>query len=665
MATSTTDVWTSLQRGAWREARTQSRRIEDDHISDLGLAASALAAGQTETCLDFAERAHASGPSPASTLLLARAHSENANRSQAIQVLEEYLGESGPDAYAQALLGEQNIRTAQWERGTELYIEALNGDDHGWAVRQLGPVLSDLTRVVKSGRLPADRAKRFINSVDYNVGAKSPGTQQLLASARRALNKDSTMDEPSGPDPIFEVLKETIGERPSTTPPPDEVSPPPEPQTTSEPTESRQTGSSDAQGIEAKQKDLAAVIQRDRQKNEDLQDEVGYMGPPDWPSSPEAGALDPLEPMAWEEQSIFAGEPDMDTSQFRITSGSVRTQIFLERCLQNLLAAAKQERTVSIQFRPESITELELNCWDGLLEDLQPASDIYEEHLAEGSYEAYAVGRFIGECLAMPYDGTWSYGETPEETRLNIGNEVLDPLGLALRWFRADDPDDVVLEEIAVRARRAAEEGSSMMVEQDYIDPSRELEGHSLKIKLAEMWANQLYRLSDTPYADIAESIEIESQNDGAVIFSIHHEWCPPRAVGPENAALIDEQRVPMAYHRPTGRFLALASTKHVSLLLEATVDGLEQADPERLGRWIAAYHRPAWQFALDDSTAQTLREKTGRDSIQPPKIGHIDGAPVFQMWGWTGSSLRRFRILYRPEYDIPWSMQSKGYSAA
>jgi tetratricopeptide (TPR) repeat protein len=663
MATSTTDVWTTLQRGDWRDARNASRRIEDDHVSDLGLAASALAAGQAETSLDFAQRAHASGPSPASTLMLARAHSENANRQEAARLLEQYLDEAGPEAYPLALLGEQRIRTAQWDDGKECYIDALNRDDRGWAARQLGPVLSDLSLVVNSGRLPADRAKQFINGVDYNVGAKSPRTQQLLAAARRALNKGRPMDEPSGPDPIFDVLEDLTSGRGSTTPSPPQQDEPPErdePPPEAGPPQEESSGmlsSEESKGIEAKQKDLAAVIQKDRRKNEDLQDQVGPMGPPDWPSSPEAGDIDPLAPMAWEEQSIFVGEPDMDTSQFRITSGSVRTQIFLERCLQNLLTAAKQERTVSIQFRPESITELELNCWDGLLKDLQPASDIYEEHLEEGSYEAYAVGRFIGECLAMPYDGTWAYGETPEETRLNIGDTVMDPLGLALRWHQAQDQDDVVLERIAVRARRAAEAGSAMMVEQDYIDPSRELQGHSLEIKLAEMWANQLYRLSETPYADIAESIEVQSHNEDAVIFLMGRAWCPRQVA--------DRDRVPMAYLRSTGQFLVLTSPKHLGLLLDATVDALQSADTERLAGWVARHHRPDWQFVLDEEDARSLQEQTGRDSIQPPRIGTLEDATVLQMWAWTGSELQRLRLHFRPDADLAWSVETVAYSAA
>jgi len=626
MATELSNAFDSLHSGRYTQARDAFRdavRSESNKtFGFLGLAAAGLAMGNLRDAASFAEKSLQESRHPEGHLLLAEIYSRMGQRLEAEEQIEEYFAQAGEQSpYGLALRGEQRIRTARWNEGIDDYLAALQRDREGRAYAQLQGVLADLVDAVHSGKLPAEPARQFVDRIERRWAGAPGDAETFFDTVRRALDSGTTIPQPADSEPIFGLLEQLD-------PGPDGQSPPP-PTASSSPDSSEHT-SDEETGIQPKKKNLARVIQGDRDQNEQLQNSIGTMAPPDWPSSPDYGEIDPIESLAWEEQSIFADSPGMDSTDFRITSGSVRAEIFLERCLQNLLKGAKRDRAVSVRFRPEAITRIEVNCWDGLLSRIPELSDIYAEFHEAGKYEQFALGRFIGECVAVPFDGTWEFAEPPENSRLIVGNERLDPLELAGRWIAASSPDEVELESIGDRARRASERSTSLGVEQNYIDPTREVEGHSLDVKLAELWARYLFRLADASFAELAETVETLEIEPGVIIFEMDPEHCPEPARGPNDSAMRGE-RVPLAYLRERGEFLLLASRKHAARTVQAALGKLDGDRAKEAAGLLADYHRASWVWVRNRETARRLEAQTGTD-LDPPTLVRSGGSPALEI---------------------------------
>lgn len=672
MATQLSEAWSSLQSGQVRDAREAFRdavRSESNATAGyLGLAAAALGTGNLRDALSFGQRSLQESHTPEAHLLLGEVHSRLGNRRDAEDHLTDYFSSGGESAYARAVLGEQRIRTARWDQGIEDYLSALNRDVDGRAFRQLKGVLADLTEVVANGRLPPEPAEDFLDRLEANLQQPPPNADRFFNSVRRALSTKSTISDPGEEEAILELVgpAQLPEGAPSTSPPGSAGAPgPPSSSTSSPPTNSGSEPSADAddeEGIDPKQKDLAGVIQQDRAENEKLQEQIGSMPPPDWPSDPAYGTIDPLPRMDYEDQSIFVGDPDMDATDFRITSGNVRAEIFLERCLQNLLAGASEDRAIAIRYRPETITQIEVNCWDGLLDRLPEMSPIYADFHESGDYGLLALGRFIGECVATPYDGTWDFADPPDESKLIIGNQTLDPFGFVKRWKRASDPDAVSLEQLGYQAARASRKSNSMTVEQDYIDPTRELEGQSLGVKLAELWAGYLFRLADASFADLAETLEPLVIEEEIIVFSIEPDYCPDNAIGPQGAALLEGGNVPLAYVRDTGEFLLMASRKHAARAVAARFGDISSDTGPEIATFLANYHRPRWQFASNDSKAADLSSRTGVQ-LQGPELSIAGDERSLQLDCVSSSGPVRMTITDPGSTETPWQLTVEAIS--
>lgn len=662
MATRLSDGWEAFQSGRFREAKqTFQAALESDSnpaSSYLGLAAASLASGNLRDALSYGSRSLEEKPTPEAHLLAAEIHSRLGNRQEAIGHLDDYFGNGGETAFGRALLGEQYIRTARWDEGLEAYLSALSDDPDGHAYRQLQRVLKDLVDAVHDGPLPSKPAEEFVNRLEYNLANPPRGAQNFFASVRRALQGGQRIQEPGGRTPIFRLLEGLDpSNRPPNAPPPPEArsSSPPQSSESSEPPSDR--GSEGHKGIDAKQKDLAGVIQRDRQKNEQLQESVGTMGPPNWPSSAEQKDIDPIPILAWNDQSIYADEPGMDSTTFRITTGSVRAEIFLERCLQNLLAGAKQDRAVSVRFRPEAITRIEVNCWDGLLDRLPPLSPIYDEFHEAEKYEELALGRVLGECVAVPYDGTWDFKEPPEDSKLVVGSQTLDPLAVAARWVGAADHDDVDLNALADRAAAASRESTSMTVEQNYIDPTTELQGTSLNVKLAEMWTGYLFRPADASFAEIAKTVSTHEVGDLVILFSIDPDFCPAVARGPNRTAVRADGTVGLAYLRDRGEMLLLGSRKHAARALGTLFDTLDRKNASEVVTFLAEYFRPGWVWVHDREIASDRSRSTNHD-LDAPRLQSSGGETILHISAIGEGQIHNRVSLTVPSGDGGWTIE-------
>lgn len=610
-------------------------------------------------------------PTPQRRLLLAMALGDRGKRRAAQAELEEILpalsGDEQP--HARALLGEQKIRRGRWQEGTEDFVEALDAEanldePHTEAFSHLRVVLSDLTEALVAGHVPDKEAMRFINQLDYRAPKSHAEIETFLGRARRAVtSREALSTRGAGAWPI---LPPHVGRAARRTP-----------QRSARPSRSsngqargrsqpkassRETDASDGSSegrIDANKKDLQKVIEHERSQNAGLLSDIEELNPPRWPSEAGYDSLDTVEPVSLDRGSVFDGASDIDTRDFRLTSGDLLTQIFLERCLRNLLAATQRGKTSGFVLRPESIPKMELNCRDGLFDEMRPLSDIYEDRPGFEHYHQLALATFLGECLVKTYDGTWAYETDPYDTRLRIGEARFDPFGLVRRWMDADDKDDVSLEQLSREAARASRESTQMTVSQEYIDPTSELTTDSLAATLAELWVEYRVRLEEVSFAEIAATIEVIENEDEAIIFAIGAQWVPAFACGPDHAGVSPEGRVGMAYLRGNGQFAPLASRKALARYLEATSAQLDQEAAQRAVEVLATCHRPRWEFAVDDEATRTLVEETGHD-FAPPHIEQDSGRTTLSVEAATPDGPRTYRIVQDPDAIVSWHVDEQ-----
>ncbi|MFB6350527.1 MAG: hypothetical protein ABEN55_02325, partial [Bradymonadaceae bacterium] len=248
------------------------------------------------------------------------------------------------------------------------------------------------------------------------------------------------------------------------------------------------------------------------------------------------------------------------------------------------------------------------------------------------------------------------FADPPDQSKLIIGNETLDPFGFAKRWRSASDPDTISLEQLAYKAARASRKSNSLTVEQDYIDPTRELEGQSLGVKLAELWAGYLFRLADASFADLAETIEPLEVGKSTIVFSIAPRFCPDTAIGPDGAALLEGGNAPLAYVRDSGEFLLLASRKHAARTVAAQFGEITNETAADIADFLANYHRPRWQFAGSDSAASNLSSSVGA-SLQSPELTMGGNERSLTLDAVSNTGAVRLTISDPGSTEIPWQM--------
>ena len=197
-----------------------------------------------------------------------------------------------------------------------------------------------------------------------------------------------------------------------------------------------------------------------------------------------------------------------------------------------------------------------------------------------------------------------------------------------------------------------------MTIEQDYIDPTRELEDVALASKLAELWATYVFSISDTSFSQVAQSITPLLVEAGAIVFEIGIDWVPPYAKGPGGAAVREGGHTAIAYLRQTGEFLPLGSAKGMARLLEYVVDGLSAETMGRVLSLIEDCHRPQWFFATDADDVARLQSRRNDISISPPQLQTQNGSSSLTFWGAGGAGLRQWQISYDDTRLIPWRVE-------
>jgi hypothetical protein len=410
-------------------------------------------------------------------------------------------------------------------------------------------------------------------------------------------------------------------------------------------------------GVDPNQKDIQALIRRERELNRDLLSGLPAMRPSKWPSEAGYDVIDTIPPILLNRSSLLGDSADIDTRDFRVTTGSLATEIFLERCLRNLLVATQEKKAVTLVARPGSVWQMELNCRDGLLDKVAAPSDLYQELEGFEDFAQLSLAMFIGDSLATIHDGTWTFETPAAQSYLELGDTVLKPFELVERWFNAVDKEEVNLEILSRLAQRATERSTSMTIVRDYIDPTRGLTKDTLPASLATLWASYRFSLSDTAFTEITETIALDEVTDSAIVFTLPRKWAPDYASGPDDAGILEGDRVALAYLRESGEFVALASRKGIANYLEVALNRLTGESAGRALDILAKFHCPSWRVATDKSTAEALSKRAGA-SIAPPRLHAVQERSSLEIFGVSKRGPVRWELEFDAANLIPWQLR-------
>jgi|GEM_PF-2897920 len=676
MQQSIADGWDEFERGHDGEAR----RIFENLVKDgrqvdealLGLARIDFRNGDLDRAAARVQQGLAIRVSDELTILAAQILGERGQRPNAEAQLRSVVSSNPDDAFARALYAEQIIRQGRWEDGTNQFIAALSSDPQGRAFEHFRKVTADLVDALIAGRMPEKTAMQFINRVAYSISTPTQEMNFFFGEARRAVTgrqalnrKPSSGGAPSGAQERLsrpDLSPQAHAPEPVRTPPSQaqpratQARPTRQRQVPAQPTPARPARSARPPNVDANIKNVRELILEEKRLNQDLLGGIPAPDPLQWPSEMGYSTIDTVPAIALGRDSLLGVSSQIDTRDFRVSTGSLDSEIFLERCLRNLIVASQEDKAVALDARPDSVWQMEMNCRDGLLERVQPPSTLYEELEGFENYAAYSLAMFLGHALATTHDATWTFGTPASESFLELGETVLKPFELVERWINDEDKESVNLDLLSRLARRATARSTSMGTRRDYIDPTRGVHPDSLPATLTTLWTSYLFSLPDAAFSTVTESMHIDHIADGSIRFTLPRKWAPAYAAGPGDAAIRDGDRISLAYIRHTGEFVALATRKGFAAYLEATSTELD-AETARLALMLLAKsHRPQWHIASDKSTANALNQRVPQ-TISAPHLQTGRGFVSLEVHAVAPHGVVRWELRYAPAELFPWQL--------
>jgi hypothetical protein len=684
-----------------------------------GLARVAIARGALDRAHDLAEQAFQEFPGADAAVTLGFVFSEMGRRDEATRYLQNALREDPDHGLGQVLLGEQKIRRGQWEQGTKSIIQGLRADDDGDAYAHLRQICIDLSEAVAAGKIGAPVALKFVNRLDYTAPRDHRGITPFLASVRRALSEERPLEAgresssrgsstspaaSSGPPPRSaptspprSTSTQLVGGSTTSRSRSSAGAPPRSAPTSLAPKGGRpsstgsvttahrelseagqelrrrvgevqraielEDGSEEARlaisraSSPAESFTLLDQIREDRRMNEHLQDRLDIDAVPSWPSEYDV-QLDTIESMRREETLTDIYGAMTDAPDFQLTDGGLESEIFLERCRQSLLSAASSFESHAIPLAPESISRIELNCYDGLLERLPPLDEISVEAFGVEQYELRALGSFLGACVANSYGGVWHYDENqPERSTILVGYARLEPFDIARRWLEADDKDTVSLESLHYEALQALPPASFYVATYQFVDPTRGLSRDGMPPKLAELWSRYRFELSKIPHSTLATAIDILHVTEPVVFFSIEQRYAPELPQTNRGWGLLSEDSVALAFVRATGEFLHLSSRKAIARCVEEL---FETISSERVGDildLIAMSFLARESIVRTRDQAEALSRRTGA-SLDAPGVEHLHGGDTrLRFYSVARGAATEWSLEHRPQSTRPWRL--------
>ena len=555
----------------------------------------ALQSDDPQQAYQLAEVSFRAAPGPETATTLALALSELGRRTEATRYLVNALKENPRHGLAYALLGEQQIRQGDWDRGTQNILEGLSHDDDGRASDHVRQVLRDLVDAVAQKRLPQPEGLKFINRLAYTGAGSRPDLSTFLAECRFAMTQHQPL----------------IGARQRAVPPPQHLQkhhvplPPSPPQ--ERPLRQRRGNP------------LAAIMHEERLLNEQLQEGLDGLNTPQWPTQRRAEPLDTVPPAAAQRTLTEEYGEMEEQADYQLTSGSLECQIFLERCRQGLLQAASSAEARAVPLAPRSITQMEFNCHDGLLQRLPPLDAVSTQAFLHGGatkgYGDYALGSFLGECIARSFEGSWQYGEQPAHASVVVGGERLEPIRLAQRWLQAEDKGDVLLEALVEEARRSMPPRSLWVPSHDVIDSTMGLTGEALAPELVDLYMDYRFAQPPTSRTSLLKSLRTLLVRETLLVFALDRRHVPIGLVHDGRGwGMLSRDTIVLAFLCDQGIFHALTHVKAMAACLDVLYDALTPQNLPQILNLFDHFFLPTHHVVLDNASLQQLTRQHRED---------------------------------------------------
>jgi hypothetical protein len=620
--------------------------------SKLSEAESAYQRGDLDDAEMYAAQAMNDNRNATTLAAFARIVGENGRRPDAAGILVAIVDQFPNDGYLRTLLGEQQVRLGQWGPGTQNFVRGLNAAENTSAMLHAMTVIADLVSAHRSGKVSKQDAMQFINGINYNVARAPQELKQFLATARRAVERGTTVEEAGGRVPPDNILipgrqGATASNRPPAPPERDGLERRNERMAERRERKQRRsrTNSQVGAGITMQRvgggTTIAQLMRRDRELNEQIQQTLPPLGLPAWPSDSGVSPLDRIPPMR---PTIlgFTSDDIRANSNFTFTEGSINAEIVMERAWHALREAAAYGTARPVQLRPADITKLEVALWDGAIDKMRPVPRLFDDephyNLAE-----LAVGKYIGDVICKNYGGFWYYERTPEQSFVQIAGERIDPLAVARKWYRSDDKDDVSLEEPIFVAKAVSDQAE---MQEAAIDVVVGLDDRALALKLAEHWILFRTHPNDVQLVRVADAITPAERTGDMIVFMIDAAWAPPNSMGRSRLGLDDRGRVAVAYDRLSDEFFLLGSRKHFALFLHKADIVLERDSLQQIADLFDNYHCPAVKCV-----------RSSKDELGP-RLEQTPQGANFWLGARGNAGNIRWRITYREQAPIRWRIE-------
>ena len=686
---STEQGWRAIARrdlDAAQRAFEQAIARDPQQVSALiGSARVSILRGQIDRAHQLARQAMNLSNGSAVSVLMAELTGARGKRAEATSMLRPIVERDPRNAFARALLGEQRLRQGYWEDGTNLFIQAINQDRDGLAMAHMREIAWDMTEAVAAGKIRPQEALKFINQIDYSTPNDS---SPFFATVRRALNKREALPrqtQSGGEAPEPQRAPERSSPAPPSPPQPPAPSSPQRPQSQQQQRPSRpqhqrepspdQTNRTQRHGpgremfgggvqaIESRhQAEFRRAMRQDRELNEALQDQLGEFGSPIWPSQFET-RIDDVDALEFEGLTVTEQLALYKKDPFRVTHGSILSQIYLERCLRSMLQQLPDQMAGAIAIYPPEISQIELNTLDGLFDEFPDVTtvDLGDEDREFPPPKLAAMGTFIGESIVRTYGASWSFDlEEPDESFIYIGNEELRPFETVRSWLESDTFDAVDLHAPVWHSQDALPRRRLSTIGYEYIDLTVGLEGEMLALKLAELWSFYRLKLTRVPPPKIAQDLEVLDARDDAFVIALGERWCPQlpgdharRARRPNPGGYV------LVHLRDTGEFLLLGHRHNAARAMEYLIGELNAKTAEAALRALATYHCPGATVVRSEGAARKLAQAHGDDAISKPHLERQRDRTSLIFWEVFERRPRRWALHYRPTYTMSWELTS------
>ena len=649
----------------------------------VGLGRVRVLQGQPQQAEKLAQHALSLNPRDADAqLLVAEIAGEQGRRAEATSQIRTVLAREPAHGFGLALLAEQRLRQGYWDDGAALFTQALNADRSGLAFSHVRNVLVDMSEAIAANKIPRNEALKLLNKIDYNTPNHTTG---FFAMARRAI----------GQGVVLHHTAQAAGEprapqRPSSQP----ARPQHVPGQRLEHAKTPQAGMAQVvreterapkkpamrrdplrratpKGMELnlpdikddQQLDFMRSIHSDRRLNAQLQDDLMDPGRPDWPSQ-QLNKLDDMPPIAATSGSALSSSlQDHRDDPFRVTSGNLYSQIYLDRCLEKMLQRVPVQLAGALAISPEEVSQLEVNLLDGMLDEFDDlvTSDLQELELSDA--RVCALGNFLGESVVRAYGAVWEYNEVPARSRVLIKNHAYSPFEVAQRWLAASDPDEVTLQEFTALVEQSMNRASIDTIRKhEHIDLTSGMRSDVLRIRLAELWSIYRLKLSGTPAIEIGRELEVKEEHKDALIFDLGKRWVPKLSSAQqqrgERTNSSGQEVYALAYIRNTGEFHVLASTKGVAQCIAAMTDELTPQNAPILIKLLSDYHTPQGRLLRNDRDVARSSSARGAQLHKPQlRQGAASGETELVYWVELGERVQAWRLRHAPDAALPWRL--------